>query len=63
MRKSAKEVKHAEDQLHNILKDGYSSDSSMKSAGGKSKKRLTVGMYYNMLAENSHIVCTAIPHL
>ena len=44
MRKSAKEVKHAEDQLHNILKDGYSSDSSMKSAGGKSKKRLTVGM-------------------
>lgn len=42
MGKSAKEVRKAEDQLHNLLKDGYSSDSCMKSS--KSKKRMTVGM-------------------
>lgn len=44
MRKSVNEVRQAEDQLHNLLKDGYSSDSSLKSTGGKSKKRMSVGM-------------------
>ena len=39
--KSVKEVRKAEDQLHNILKDGYASDSSLKSS--KTKKRMTVG--------------------
>ncbi|XP_067937019.1 uncharacterized protein [Watersipora subatra] len=38
--KSAIEVRNAENLLNNILKDGYASDSSVKSA--KTKKRMTV---------------------